>query len=191
MVLSLKWGNRAGVNKFAKAVDVLGSSRFLKAGNRAVNRVGGKAKTHTGRALRPQTGLKRPTIIRALKVKRSNWQTLTYEISSSGGDIALKHFCARETRKGVSAAPFGKRRVFAGTFLKGGLFPNRKALAMGGQVWKRVGGGRRPIEKQLSGVIIPNEMVKGRTKAAFEREAAHLDDVMAKEIRKITSGIIS
>jgi len=135
---------------------------------RAIQRVGDMPRTQMVRALTKQTGLKRGVIVSALK-KKGGRGSLFYMIKSRGGDIALKHFGARETRKGVSAAPFGKRQVFPSAFIKGGRFPQRVPLKLGGQVWRRVGAARKPLELQKSGVIIPKEMVSGASKVAFER----------------------
>src|SRR5690606_7015065 len=108
-------------------------------------------------------------IVRTVKIKRPSYTDLTYEMRASGGDVALKYFDPRETRKGVSARPFGKRQVFPSTFMKGGRFPNRKGMVFNGHVMKRVGPDRFPIEVQKSGVIIPEQMVSGETAAAFQR----------------------
>ena len=43
-----------------------------------------------------------------------------------------KYFKARDTRKGVSASPWNHRRIFAGMFTKGGRFPKRMGLRLGG-----------------------------------------------------------
>lgn len=190
MVLSIRWGNKAGLKKFDTAMNILGSTGMNVIGNRAVNWTGDRSRTKVKVGLRQQTGLKAKVITKAVRTKRSNPITLTYQMDASGGDIALKYFGARETRKGVSAAPFGKRKVFAGTFTKGGRFPGRKALGMGGQVFKRTSAARGPIEKQLSGVIIPAEMVKGPTKIAFATSLARLDTRMAHELRVATDGVV-
>lgn len=156
---------------------------------RGLNKAGDKARTQMKRALTKQTGLKSGVIARALKTTRANYGSAAYVITSRGGDISLKHFGARETRKGVSAAPRGQRAVFAGTFIKGGLFPNRVALKMGGHVFSRTGKGRLPIEKEKSGVFIPVEMVTGATAATFYETAGRsLADDIARELLAILSG---
>lgn len=81
--------------------------------------------------------------------------------------MALKYFKARETRKGVSAAPRDARRVFSGTFIKGGLLAQRVGLKLGNQVFARTGKGRVPIAKQESGLFIPKEMISGAAASAF------------------------
>ncbi|MBR0871185.1 hypothetical protein JQ633_12510 [Bradyrhizobium tropiciagri] len=130
----------------------------------AVKHTGGKATSAMRSALVDQTGLKRGTLVRAVKGSSAG---LGYIIKSHGGNIRLKFFRARETRKGVSAAPWNARRIYPGTFMKGGRFPNRKPLGMGGQVMQRAGSRRLPLHGVKSGLFIPEEMVKGQSEAAF------------------------
>jgi hypothetical protein len=135
-----------------------------KAIARAIKRTGDQTATRVVRALTAQTGLQRQVIARAVKKKPAG---LTYTLKSRGGNVALKYFKARETRKGVSAAPWNHRRVFAGMFIKGGRFPKRVALGLGGQVFKRTGASRVPIARVKSGLFIPTEMVTGATAGEF------------------------
>jgi hypothetical protein len=128
---------------------------------RAVKRTGDMTKTRVVRALTAQTGLKRDVIVRAVKARPAG---MSYSLMSRGGDVHLKYFKARRTKAGVSAAPWNKRRLFAGTFIaraKGG------GSMYGGQVFKRVGKSRLPIEAQRSGLFIPKEMISGATAAEF------------------------
>ncbi len=190
--LQLRWANTSGLKQFDKALQVLGSTKTRKIANRVVNRTGDQARTQVRRVLTKQTGLKRKTIVDAVKIKRSTPSDLIYRMTARGGDVALKYFGARETRRGVSAKPFGQRSVFASTFIKGGRFPGRKNLGMGGQVWQRTGSGRFPIEKVKSGVIIPAEMVKGETASAFDATAARvIVRRMAHALSRATGGVLS
>lgn len=136
--------------------------------NRALNRTGDMARTKVVRTLALQTGLPQKTIRKAVKVKRSSWDDLTYTLSAAGGDVALKYFKPRETRKGVTAFVRGKRELYESTFMKGGSFARgRVPLNMGGHVFLRVGS-RTDLEVQKSGVVIPAEMVDGATAEAFD-----------------------
>ena len=138
-----------------------------KALMRAINHTGKKAKTQMIRALVSQTGLKAKTMRKALKDKSASGAGGSYVIYSKGGNVRLKFFGARETRGGVSAAPWNKRKVFAGTFMRGGRFPKRKDIGMGGAVLRRAGAGRLPLKTVKSGLYIPKEMVSGSSEAAF------------------------
>lgn len=135
-----------------------------KALKRALAHTGRKAKTAMGRALVGQTGLKYKTTNKSLKPVVGND---SYELRIAGGNIRLKFFKPRETRKGVSAAPWNQRRVYAKTFMKGGRFPNRKKLNMNGAVVQRAGGGRGPLKTVKSGLYLPTEATSGASAAAF------------------------
>jgi hypothetical protein len=137
-----------------------------KALMRAINHTGKKAKTKMVRALADQTGLPLKTTRKALREKTAGVGG-AYTIESKGGNIRLKFFKAKETRAGVSAAPWNKRRVYPSTFMRGGRFPKRKDLGMGGAVLQRTGRGRTPLRTVKSGLFIPKEMVTGQTAGAF------------------------
>lgn len=168
MPLIMTWADLEGFEKFSKVIKNM-DKNVQKAAVRALNRTGDSARGQVRKALAKQTGLKQKVFQKALKTNKAKPGRLSYEIFSKGGDIALKFFAARETRGGVSANPFGQRKVFASTFMKGGLFPNRYGDVFHGHVVKRLGGRKFPIKVVKSGVIIPNEMVKGASQAAFEK----------------------
>lgn len=172
MHLVLRWQNVEGVRRFDNGIKALGDKRGRQVMQRALARSGDMARTQVTRALTEQTGLKRKVIVKAIKTKRPSYDDLSYVMTTRGGNISLKYFSPRETRKGVTASPFGQRQLFAGAFLKGGRFPNRVQLNMGGHVFRRTGSGRTPIELLDSGVIIPVEMIQGQTAAAFTTTAA-------------------
>ncbi|QGY01488.1 hypothetical protein MMSR116_05910 [Methylobacterium mesophilicum SR1.6/6] len=169
---------------------------------RAINHTGAKARTQMVRALVPQTGLKRKTIVKALRESKASAGSLTYAIKSHGGNIRLKHFGARETRQGVSAAPWGQRSVYAHTFMKAGWWPNRVTKGnWNGQVFERVGsktqtqhgtkgrGGMDRFTVVRSGLFIPDEMVQGASAAAFNATAAtDLPARLEHELGRILGG---
>jgi len=135
---------------------------------RAINHTGDKARTAMRAALVPQTGLKRKTINKAVTSTRAALHGSTgYTIKAKGGDIRLKFFSARETRAGVTAAPWSKRRLYPKTFTKGGHFPNRVALRMNGAVVVRAGKARYPLKTVKSGLFIAEELVSGDSLKVF------------------------
>lgn len=192
--LRIAWADIEGLRRFDNMLTALGDSRMKTVAARALNRVGSMAKTQVVRALPRQTGLKRVVIVKAIgKAKTATFNDLSYVMKAQGGDIALKYFAARETRRGVSAQPFGHRKVFPGTFMMAGRFPKRVAVAaFHGQVFERAGAERFPIEKQKSGVIIPVEMVKGATADAFTRSVrTNLPRRIEHELKRISGGALS
>lgn len=116
-----------------------------------------------------QTHLKRATIHRALQTFSG---PLTFTIKSSGGNVRLKHFGARESGGGVIAAPWGQPTYYAGAFIKSGRPGSRSASPkLNGHVFERVGKARKPIRQVRSGLYIPDEMTSGATLKAFDAGA--------------------
>ena len=161
---------------------------------RAINHTGAKARTQMTRALVPQTGLKRRVIVKALRESKASAGALTYTIRSHGGDVRLKYFGARETAKGVSAAPWSKRSIYPGTFMKAGWWPHRVVKGnWNGQVFSRAGSktksGMDRFNVERSGLLIPEEMVSGASAAAFNSMAARdLPARLEHELGRVLGG---
>jgi hypothetical protein len=141
------------------------AARFDEAGvnikpalSRAINHTGDKARTLVMRTVAKQTGLKYAKVKETVRTFRASVSRLLYRIVSKGGYTSLKEFGARQTRKGVSAAPWNVRRVFPHTFI---------VPSLGGHVFERTGSARHPIRK-LWGPAVPAELVKDQSRAAFE-----------------------
>ena len=151
---------------YAARLKALGDQgRVVLAG--ALNAAGADLRHATVAAETAQTGLPETTLEKAQKATEASSASLAFTIRSEGGNVRLKYFGAEETVGGVTAHPFGQQRMFAHAFIKGGRFPNRVAIRkLNGQVFERTGVGRK-IRAVRSGVVIPAEMVKGRTAAAF------------------------
>lgn len=99
------------------------------------------------------------------KVTMSTPATLAYTIHTRGGDISLKYFKPRETRPGVSAAPWNSRRAYPHTFMRAGWWPRRVVKGnWNGQVFIRTGAKKFTIAD--SGLFIPSEIVQGASAAA-------------------------
>lgn len=183
-----------GFSQWANAFGQLGDKADIALA-RALTHEGRKAKTQVIRALTAQTGLRSATVRRAVR-ESSAWagdasknyagQRLTYELAVKGGNIRLKFFGARETRAGVSASPFGGRRLFPGLWIKGGRHPNRIALNMGGHVFGRTGSGRLPIQGGRSGLWLPDELIAKESAAAFDRVmGSSLADRISHELARM------
>ena len=169
---------------------------------RALNHTGDKAKTSMTRALTAQTGLKRRVIVKALRVNKAGAGALTYTIKSAGGNVGLKYFGARETRAGVSSAPWNQRSIYPHTFMKAGWWPKRVTKSnWNGQVFERVGsktqtehgtkgrGGMDRFVKAKSGLFIPTEMVTGVSATAFNAAVeANLPARLEHELGRLMGG---
>lgn len=167
------------IAKFSNQLGALGNDA-PKAMQRAVAHTGDKARTQVVRALTSQTGLPRAVIVRAVRVTRPDYRDFSYVMIAKGGNVRLKYFRPRETRKGVTAAVQGGRKLFPATFMRAGWVWGRRIdkPAWNGQVFRRAGGftstGMDKFEVVRSGVYIPLEMVGGATERAW-REVADRD----------------
>lgn len=171
--ISIHWADNH-LRRFSGKIGLI-STRWPKAIPRTINQVGNRAKTQVIRNLTKQTGLPRKTIVKAVGTPSpANPGKLSYEMVTRGGKIRLKYLSPREIRAGVSAKPFGRRTLYAGSFMKGGAFPNRKTVAkFNGHVFHRNGSGRN-ITFTKSDVVIPQEMTTGSTAQAFTNIAGPL-----------------
>jgi hypothetical protein len=168
--LVVSWDDIRGLEWQARQVRDL-QDKFPKALPRLMNQVGDRARTKVVRELTSQTGLQRAVIRRAVKSERAFTGKLAYDLRSRGGNIRLKYLQPRETEAGVVAKPFGKRTLYPGTFMRGGVFPDRKNVPdFGGHVMFRNRGSGRHYTFARSGVFIPAEMVRGMTAKAFQAE---------------------
>jgi len=173
-IVDVRWADQ-NLKRYGKRIAEL-HQKFPNVLPRIVNQVGNRAKTQVIRALTAQTGLPRKTIIKAIgNPGTARPGHLSYEMRTRGGNIRLKYLAPRETRKGVTAKPWGKRQLFAGTFMRGGRFPNRVDVPhFDGHVYRRLNRSGTKITQARSGMFIPVEMTKGATRSAFLRIAEPL-----------------
>lgn len=212
MSLTIRWQDISGIQRMENMLGVLNGHQKHLSLQRAINHTGDKARTQVIRALAKQTGLNYGVIKNAVRTGRA-WGasenaasfdagrgSLEYVLSSRGGDISLKYFKARETRQGVTAAPFGKRKLFAGAFMTSGRRPNRKkAGKLNGHVYQPIDPGatgksswRRRIRFLDSGVVIPTEMLQGASRDAFMHVVeAELAKRVMHEMNRLTGGLFS
>lgn len=139
-----RFGNQLGAIGEAKAVQVM---------YRALNRGGDETRTQIRRSLVKQTGIKYGLINRAVTTVPAHSTRLAYTLEAKGDETNLSLFGAKQGKRGVSAAPWGKRRAFKGTFI---------IARYGGKVFKRTTKARFPI-KQVYGPNIARELHRSPT----------------------------
>lgn len=119
---------------------------------------------------------------------RASAGRLRFLLVGFGKQLPLKYFKASETRAGVSATPMNQRRIFPGTFMKGGRFPNRKDLNRGDTVFKRAGRARKPIVKQF-GPAFPEAFAQPSPAGIWEKEGGERSmRAIVKELQAIMNG---
>jgi hypothetical protein len=160
------------VEAFAQAVEKLGSGNARIAMSRALNHEGKKGFTQVKRVLVKQTGITYGAIGKAVTDRNSNPGSLTYRIVADGHETNLALFGAKPGKRGVSAAPWGKRRVFKHTFMLKGLVFKRERIS------------RLPI-KGVYGPNIAREIIKNETAAAFRAGSSAIADAVAHEVGRM------
>lgn len=181
----------AGIMDMAKALAATGR-RLPSAQAMVLNRVGTRVKRIVNDTLPAQTGLSRYTINRAVKMRRASPRNPSVTIWTRGGDISLKYFNPREENGGVSAYIYGHKEVYQGAFRLSGKAPNRRMVKkLNGHVYENTDGGywRGHIRKIKSGVLIPAEMIRGKTRQAFEQVVTtELPREVENELARILPG---
>lgn len=173
MTISIKWAD-ATLEKYQKEIVQL-AAQFPKVIPQEINKVGDRVRTQVVRTLTKQTGLPKKTIQKAVVTYGASPGKYLYTLKSEGGDIRLRFFKPRETRKGVVAKPWGRPTTYPGAFMKGGKFPKRVESAyLTPDVWRRLNKSGTRITQQKSGVRIPVEMITGATAEAFDKMAGPL-----------------
>lgn len=136
---------------FANGLGALGEARSRQVMARALNRTGGPTLTKVRRELARATSAPM-SIIRRQVVASKAWAgdgsipgKLDFKIRATGNPLPLRVFKPVEFKFGVRARVWGRFQRFEGAFTRGGLFPDRVALAKGGgNVFARTGKARLP-----------------------------------------------
>lgn len=197
MSFSAKWTG-GGLEKFEKAVKVLGSKKTKELYRSVINAQGALLRKDAVRILPEQSGLQKKTIQTALgKPVKASQNRLTYKLSAKGGFVRLKYFDARETKTGVFARPRNEPIFLPRHFTMSGLFPNRKPLFNGHvfkpKSWKPIGTsswGRTIQAAQRSDVRIPDELTSSAMESSADKRRKALDREVLAGIKKLSGGII-
>lgn len=145
------------INRLVEGLNELRKGSGDKVYARAVNRVGDMTFTRVIRLLGEETGATQKRVRDQVKRFRGVGTVTPYKIIARGGYLSLDAFQPRKTLRGVSAAPWGVRRVFKGSF-----------IGPGGRVFVRRGKGRLPI-RVMYGPAVPNQMLHGKTQAIAQQ----------------------
>lgn len=122
-----------------RALDRLNFRQFNRVIVTALNATARETRTQTARSVSKAMGLKVGAVRRRVTAINANPNTLTARVTAKGRPLGLAEFKARQTRRGVSASAYGKRKTYKGTFLA------RLSTGLTG-VFVRRGGGRYPVK---------------------------------------------
>lgn len=165
--------------EIALPIDRLAQGGAVQAGCYALNHTVAKARTRVGRTVAAMSGLAYGKTTAEIKQFSASPARPEAELKATGAYHRLSEFAARQTGSGVSAAPWGTRRVFAHTFI---------VAKFGGGVFVRQGKKRFPLH-QLWGAAIPKEMVKEQSVRVWDATlATELPARMAHEWARLMAG---
>lgn len=179
-----------GLEKFAKAVKVLGEAKAQSAFRMALNDSRKQVYTQVKRVLAVQMGVSQQSVIKHGGIKQvpASGGKLSTSINSTGATLPLSDFKPSRGGAGVKANPWGDSHVFPGTFMIG---------RFGNHVFKRtdkfnkVSGRFNGFEK-LWGPSVPKEMVKDESAAAFDKVSSEqLPKRVAHHLKRLSGGVIS
>ena len=86
----------------------------------ALNKVGAEVVTQAKRELKDATGLKAGVVAKKIKKDKARRGDETYSIFIKSCYLNLIEIGARQTKRGVSAKVWGKRKIYRGAFIGGG-----------------------------------------------------------------------
>ena len=141
---------------------------------RGLNEGGDKVQTQVRRALKVQTGVsKYGTIVQNTTNSRAFAGHLSYSIRSTGHGLPITDF-PYSVPGHVQASPWGVTRQFARSF---------KQLVKGG-LKARLTSKRFPL-RSLYGPSIPKELVKDKSKDAFETGTVFVREAVEKRLARL------
>jgi hypothetical protein len=160
--------------RYGNQLAALGESQARTAMSRALNHEGDKGRTQVKRALVKQTGIKYGAVDKAMATIRSTPATLTYQLKARGAETNIAWFGGRQRGKGVSAAPWNKRRIFRHAFI----------VPRFGRAFIRTSNKRLPI-RWVYGPNVARELVKDTSAAAWRNGVANIVARIGHEIGRM------
>lgn len=161
--------------KYGQALQSIGEKKAGRAFANALNRGGDQARTKVKRSLVAQTGIKYGLINKAVETIRAHPNRLSYSLVATGSETNLSLFNSRQGKKGVSASPWKKRRVFKSTFI---------VPAYNGGVFKRETGERGPLAP-LFGPNISREIMRKPTVDQWDMVGGYVMNRVEHELMRM------
>mgnify|MGYP001170253689 CR=1 FL=1 len=152
-------------SNFKKALRDIGNvprKYVQKAMVTALNKVGAEVVTQAKRELKDATGLKAGTVAKKMTKDKARRNDETYTIRIKSRYLYLIEFNARQTKKGVSAKAWGKRKNYRGAFIGRGQNSGKEL------VFKKVRDSKRI--KAVYGASLPREFVRQDMEKIFNKK---------------------
>jgi len=129
----------------------------------ALNKIGAEVFTQAKRELKDATGLKVGVVAKGLKKDKARKGDETYSIHIKSRYLNVIKFGARQTKKGVSAKVWGKRKVYRGAFIGSGRNSGKQL------VFKKRKNAPKRIEA-LHGASLPREFERQDMAKIFNKK---------------------
>jgi hypothetical protein len=149
------------IRKAVEMLNALERELVPRAASAALNRVAVSARAVAVQEIARVTGLTQAEVRQHLDIRTANRNYLAASISAKPWSPNIIRFAARQTKAGVSAAPWRNRRTHKGTFIGN----------QGRTVFVRTSRNRLPI-KAVHGPNVPREFMQGYALAAMQAKVA-------------------
>jgi len=106
-----------GIPELERTLSRIQRDVFPTANARALNHAGARIRTIQVRAIAATMGVQQKDVRSRVVLTRARKNRQQALVEYTGRALNLEHFKARQTRKGVTASPWGKRRLFAHAFI--------------------------------------------------------------------------
>lgn len=106
-----------GLEKLKKNLSFAEQDAFPKAAAAAINRTAKTVQSRTVKAVAKKMGVRQKDVRDGADIRKAHADRLYAKLLFRGDAFNLIRFKARQIKKGVSAAPWGNRRHFAGAFI--------------------------------------------------------------------------
>jgi len=153
-------------SNFKKALRDIGNvprKYVQKAMVTALNKVGAEVVTQAKRELKEATGLKAGVVAKKIKKDKARRGDEEYSIFIKSRYLNVIEFGARQTKRGVSAKAWGKRKIYRGAFIGGGRNSGKRL------VFKKLKDNPKRIEA-LHGASLPREFERQDMEKIFNKK---------------------
>ena len=154
---------KVDIKEVTRELNRLQRSVIPAATKAALNKTASQVSTVAKRDIAKTVGLPQKTIAPSFKVFKSSIQSLRATVEASGKALNLIRFKAKQTRRGVTAKAWGKRKLYPGTFIANQGRTVFKRSSVGGHRVKRL-----PIEP-VHGPSVPREFIRARVQRAMQQ----------------------
>ena len=154
---------KSNVKKALRDIGNVPRKYVQKAMVTALNKVGAEVVTQAKRELKEATGLKAGVVAKKIKKDKARRDDETYSIFIKSRYLNVIEFGARQTKRGVSAKAWGKRKIYRGAFIGGGRNSGKRL------VFKKLKDDPKRIEA-LHGASLPREFHRQDMEKIFKKK---------------------